>query len=174
MALQFLLIYWVLLLLCGGRGHYSYKLHKAGITIFSQSFPAFSLTYTNLVNSCTRDWACTTTSVPQGSLLSPFIFLVFTADMTLKEPNQTPEIYPQSLNMQRILNFGEQTSTNTNCYNQPRDLVPKIANINQHLKNKLYYLLWQEKIATTLHSGNQKFFKACVCFFIRFLFFTKW
>ena len=61
--------------------------------------------------------------------------------MTLKEPNQIPEIYPQSLNMQRILNFGEETSTNTNCYNQPRDLVPKMANINQHLKNKLYYLL---------------------------------
>ena len=72
-----------------------YKLHKAGITnnllsVFS-SFLTDRL-YRNLVNSYTSDWACTTTGVPQGSLLSPFIFLVFTADMTLGEPEQTPEI----------------------------------------------------------------------------------
>ena len=72
-----------------------YKLYKAGITnnllsVFS-SFLTERL-YRNLVNSYTSDWACTTTGVPQGSLLSPFIFLVFTADMTLGEPEQTPGI----------------------------------------------------------------------------------
>ena len=76
-----------------------YKLHKAGITnnllsVFS-SFLTDRL-YRNLVNSYTSNWACTTTGVPQGSLLSPFIFLVFTADMTLEEPEQTPEIPTES------------------------------------------------------------------------------
>ena len=76
-----------------------YKLHKAGITnnllsVFS-SFLTDRL-YRNLVNSYTSDWACTTTLVPRGSLLSPFVFLVFTADMTLEEPEQTPEITTES------------------------------------------------------------------------------
>ena len=76
-----------------------YKLHKAGITnnllsVFS-SFLTDRL-YRNLVNSYTSDWACTTTGVPKGSLLSPFIFQVFTADMTLEEPEQTPEILTES------------------------------------------------------------------------------
>ena len=74
-------------------------MHKAGITnnllsVFS-SFLTDRL-YGNLVNSYISDWACTTTGVPQGSLLSPFIFLVFTADMTLEEPEQTPEIPSES------------------------------------------------------------------------------
>ena len=76
-----------------------YKLHKAGITnnllsVFS-SFLTDRL-YRNLVNSYTSDWAYTTTGVPQGFLLSPFTLLVFTADMTLEEPEQTPEIPSES------------------------------------------------------------------------------
>ena len=76
-----------------------YKLQKVGIT--NSLFSVFSsfLTdrfYRNLVNSYTSDWACTTTGVPQGSLLSSFIFLVFTADITLEEPKQTPEIPRES------------------------------------------------------------------------------
>ena len=60
------------------------KLHKAGIT--NNLLSVFSSFLTdrfsrNLVNSHTSDWACTTTSVPQGSLLSPLKFLVFTADI---------------------------------------------------------------------------------------------
>ena len=97
-ALQFLLICRVLLMHCGGKGAL-YKLHKAGITnkvlsVFS-SFLTDRL-YRNLVNSYTSDWAGTTTGVPQRSLLRPFIFLVFTADMTLEEPEQTPEIPTES------------------------------------------------------------------------------
>ena len=121
------------------------KLHKAGITnnllsVFS-SFLTDRL-YRNLINSYTSDWACTTTLIPQGFLLSLFIFLVSTADMTLEEPEQTPEIpteskYADDFKFWRI---------GTDFYhllvhNQPPDLVPKMANINQHLKNKLYYLL---------------------------------
>ena len=97
-ALQFLLICRVLLMHCGGKGAL-YKLHKAGITnkvlsVFSSFFT--DRLYRNLVNSYTSDWACTTTGVPQRSLLRPFIFLVFTADMTLEEPEQTPEIPTES------------------------------------------------------------------------------
>ena len=87
-----------------------YKLHKAGITnnllsVFS-SFLIDRL-YRNLVNSYTSDWACTTTGVPQGSLLSLFIFLLFTVDMTLEEPELTPEIpteskYADDLKLRRI------------------------------------------------------------------------
>ena len=74
-------------------------MHKVGIT--NNLFSVFSsfLTdrfYRNLVNSYTNDWACTTTGVPQGSLLNSFIFLVFTADMTPEEPKQTPEILRES------------------------------------------------------------------------------
>ena len=35
-------------------------------------------------------------------------------------------------------------NTNTNCYNQPPDLVPKMANINQHLK-KIYIIFFDKK-----------------------------
>ena len=76
-----------------------YKLHKAGITNnFLSVFSSFltDRLYRNLFNSYTSDWACTTTGVPHRSLLSPFIFLVFTADMTLEEPEQTPEIPSES------------------------------------------------------------------------------
>ena len=59
------------------------KLHKAGITNNLSVFSSFLTDgfSRNLVNSHTSDWACTTTSVPQGSLLSPLKFLVFTADI---------------------------------------------------------------------------------------------
>ena len=129
-----------------------YKLHKAGITnnlcsVFS-SFLTDRL-YRNLVNSYTSDWACTTTGVPQGSLLSPFIFLVFTTDMALEKPEQTPEIpteskYADNFKFWRTgTDFYNLLIQITNSYNQPPDLVPKImASMNHHLKNKLYYLLW--------------------------------
>ena len=76
-----------------------YKMHKAGITNNLLSVFSSFLTdrfYRNLVDSYTSDWACTTTSVPQGSLLSPFIVLAFIADMTLEELKQTLEIPTKS------------------------------------------------------------------------------
>ena len=65
-----------------------YKLHKAGInsnllSVFSSFFTNRS--FRNLVNSYTSEWSFHYTDVPQGSLLSPLIFLIFTADMTTKE-----------------------------------------------------------------------------------------
>ena len=70
-----------------------YKLHKTCITnnllsVFS-NFQSNRF-YRNLAN------CCTTTGVLRGFLLSPFLFLVFTADMTLEEPKQTPEIPTES------------------------------------------------------------------------------
>ena len=124
-----------------------YNLHKAGITNHLLSVFSSFLTdksYKNLVNSYTSDWACTTTGVPQGSVLSPFIFLVFTADMTLEEPEQTPEIptkskYADDFKFWRIGKDFYHLLIQIQI--QPPDLVPKMANINQHLKNKLNYLL---------------------------------
>ena len=79
-----------------------YKLHKAGITnnLFSV-FSSFLIErfYRNVVNSSPAPLtgACsTTTGVPQGSILSPFHFLDFTAGMTLEEPRQTSEIPTES------------------------------------------------------------------------------
>ena len=79
-------------------------MHKAGIT--NNLLLVFSSFLTdrfcrNLVDSYISDWAGTTTGVPQLSLLSLFIFLVFTAGMTLEEYLK----YQQSLNMQTFLIF---------------------------------------------------------------------
>ena len=59
--------------------------------------------------------------------LSPFIFLVFTADMALEEPEQTPETHTESkyaddFNFWRIrIRLLPPVNTNANCYNQPPD-----------------------------------------------------
>ena len=79
---------------CGRREHYISSTKQISLTIFSV-FSSF-LTDRLYRNSYTSDWAYTTTGVPQGSLLSPFILLVFTADMTQEEPEQTPEIPTES------------------------------------------------------------------------------
>ena len=79
-----------------------YKSHKAGITNNLLSvFSSFLIErfYGNVVDSSPAPLtgACsTTTDVPQGSIISPFHFLDFTADMTLEEPKQTSEIPTES------------------------------------------------------------------------------
>ena len=65
-----------------------YKLHKAGInnnllSVFS-SFLSDRY-FRNLVNSHTSDWFQITLVVPQGSILSPLIFLGYTADLTMEQ-----------------------------------------------------------------------------------------
>ena len=65
-----------------------YKLHKAGINNnFLSVFSSFlSDRYSrNLLNSHTNDWFQTTLEVPQGSILSPLICLVYTDDLTMEE-----------------------------------------------------------------------------------------
>ena len=135
---------------CGGSEPYISYTKQVITNNLLSGFSSFltDRLYRNLGNSYTSDWACTTTGVPQGSLLSPFIFLVLTADMALEKPEQTPEIpteskYAGNFKFWRTgTDFYNLLIQITNSYNQPPDLVPKImASMNQHLKNKLYYLL---------------------------------
>ena len=72
-----------------------YKLHQAGINshllLVLCSF-LIDRQYQNLVNTHISDWETTITGVPQGSLLSVLLFLVYTADMTTKEDtDQSPQ-----------------------------------------------------------------------------------
>ena len=65
-----------------------YKLQKAGINnnLFSAFSGFLSDRYSrNLVNSQTSDWFQTTLGVPQSFILSPVIFLVYTADLLMEE-----------------------------------------------------------------------------------------
>ena len=65
-----------------------YKLRQAGINsnllaVFSSFLTDRS--FRNLVISYTSEWSFSYTGVPQGYLLRPLIFLIFTADMTTEE-----------------------------------------------------------------------------------------
>ena len=75
-----------------------YKLQKAGINnnLFSAFSGFLSDRYSrNLVNSQTSDWFQTTLGVPQSSILSPVIFLVYAADLLMEEVLTTAELYPE-------------------------------------------------------------------------------
>ena len=97
MVLQFLLICRVLLMQCRGIEHFISCRKQVSVTVFSV-FSSFLTDrfYRNLGNTCTSDWACTTTGVLQGFLLSLCIFLIFTTDMTLEAPKQTPKMPTES------------------------------------------------------------------------------
>ena len=56
------------------------------------------------MNSYTSEWSFSYTGVPKGSLLSPLIFLIFTADMTTEEVEQL-EATPQESKYVDDLNF---------------------------------------------------------------------
>ena len=65
-----------------------YKLHMAGINNNPLAVLSSFLTgrvCRNFVNSYQGQWLETQLGVPQGSLLSPLIFLVHTSDLTLEE-----------------------------------------------------------------------------------------
>ena len=68
------------------------KLHKAGISenllLIFASFMS-NRQQRNLVNTHVDEWSKSETGVPQGSILSPLIFLVYTADMTTEEQNKS-------------------------------------------------------------------------------------
>ena len=72
-----------------------YKLHMAGINNTLLAVLSSFLTdrvCRNLVNSRQGPWLETQLGVPQGSLLSSLIFLVYTSDLTLKEEKPQSQV----------------------------------------------------------------------------------
>ena len=69
-----------------------YKLHRAGISenllLIFASFMR-KRQQGNLVNTHVVEWSSSKTGVPQGSILSPLIYLVYTADLTVEEQNKS-------------------------------------------------------------------------------------
>ena len=92
------------------------------------------------------------------------MFLVFTADMTLEEPKQTAKIPTEYENAD---DFGfwrigvdfyhPSVNTNTICYIQCPDLVPKMANISISKTNYIFYdkkkLLTPPSIPVTINES---------------------
>ena len=84
-----------------------YKLHRAGINsnllaVFSTFFTDRS--FRDLVNSYTNEWSFSYTGVPQGSVRSALIFLIFTVDKTTEEVQQL-EATPQESKYVDDFNF---------------------------------------------------------------------
>ena len=72
-----------------------YKLHMAGINNNLLAVLSSFLTdrvRKNFVNSYQGPWLETQLGVPQGSLLSPRIFLVYTSDLTLEEEKPQSQV----------------------------------------------------------------------------------
>ena len=70
-----------------GRDTAICKLYEAGIR--NNMLSLFDSLCFSLVNTYSSNWVQTHTGVPQGSLLSPFTFLVYTSDLTMEE--ETPD-----------------------------------------------------------------------------------
>ena len=89
-----------------------YKLHKAGISenllLIFASFMR-NRQQRNLVSTPVYEWSTSETGVPQGSILSPLIFLVYTADITVEEQNKSvnesnESIYADDFDSWRLYN----------------------------------------------------------------------
>ena len=70
-----------------------YKLHKAGISenllLTFASFTRNGHQQRNPVNTHGDEWSTSEIGIPQGSILSPLVFLVYTTDMTAEEQNRS-------------------------------------------------------------------------------------
>ena len=110
-----------------------YKLHKAGINnnLLSVFSSFLSDRYSrNLVNSHTSDWFQTTLGAPQGSILSPLIFLVYTADLTMEEvPNNCSHPSPSEPRESKYADDVEFWRVQTNIFQAILDTQIAIINL---------------------------------------------
>ena len=111
-----------------------YILHKAGLrnnllSVFSSFLN--DKHSRNLVNSYISDCFLTERGVPQGSILSPFIFQVYTADLTMEDtnsnnPNVSSQISPRESNYANDVEFWR---AHTDIYQSLIDIQIAIINL---------------------------------------------
>ena len=85
----------------------------------------------NLVNSFISDWFLTERGVLQGFILSPFIFQVYTADLTMEDTNSNnPNVGSQiSLRESNYANDVEFWRAHTDIYQSLTDIQIAIINL---------------------------------------------
>ena len=84
----------------------------------------------NLLNSHTSDWFQTTLGVPQGSILSSLMFLLFTADLTMeKVPYNRSHLSPSESRKSKYADDVEFWRVQTNILQAILDMQIAIINI---------------------------------------------
>ena len=110
-----------------------YRLQKSGINnnLLSVFSSFLSDRYSrNLVNSHTSDWFQTTLGVPQGSILSSLMFLLFTAYLTMEEvPYNRYNLSPSESRKSKYADEVEFWRVQTNILQAILDMQIAIINI---------------------------------------------
>ena len=132
------------------------KLHKARISenllLIFASFMR-NRQQRNLVNTHVDEWSPSETRVLQGSILSPLIFLVYTADIIVEEQNKLDDKsneskYADDFNLWRSHNNYYTLLVNIQL------MVFQVADFPEHIQNKLHGFLRQNVTTTTRFTSN--------------------
>ena len=123
------------------------KLHKARISEnLLLIFASFMRNHQqrNLVNTHVDEWSPSETGVLQGSILSPLIFLVYTADITVEEQNKSDDKsnefkYADDFNLRRLHNNYYTLLVNIQL------MVLQVADFPEHIQTN-YMVFYGKKL----------------------------